>query len=240
MSYDAGNAPEVAMPLAYGRYQANLTPGDTDWFVFPMNPTLGCLAVELISSHAMRGGIRIGASQTFVGDLANGVFATTIAIGAVAPRFAALPDAAPWDKASVGPYGFDISVATPNAVGDTDANDAPSASAGAPVAPATCFRGHFRESDTDVFRFAAHAADEVATVSLARAGTGSASVAIVDDAGQPVGDPIPAGEARQILLPGPDEYFLVVIGPPSPTSTDYLLTLVLGPEPTGCRPYCLQ
>lgn len=236
---DAGGSPGAAMPLGYGAYQGNLTPGDVDWFSFPSGPALGCMEASFLTAHPMRVGYGAG-TTTLTGGLVEGMFGTTLAVGSLPPLLGALPDVAPWDTLSVGPYRFEVSVAPPALAGDTKQRDAPASTTGAPAVPGACFSGHFRAdgSDVDVYTFTAQGGD-VATYSIARSGGAGATAILLDATGQQVGAAVAPGEIGTFAIPQTGTYYAVAASAPSDDSSTYALALVWGPEPSGCRPYCL-
>lgn len=236
---DAGGSTQTAMSLAYGAYHANLTPGDADWFVFPAGATLGCMEARVLTSHAMRVGFGAG-SATAIGSLSGGAFGTALAIGSVPPLLGALPDEEPWDAASVGPYSFSVGVNAATLVGDTNRDDASSTTGGALPVPGDCFRGHFRSdgSDIDLYSFEA-GMGEVATYTVAQSGGAGSSAFVLDTSGAPLGDPVVPGEIGQVALPAAGRYYVGAISVAHDTSSTYALALAVGPEPSGCRPYCL-
>ncbi|HUR68725.1 MAG TPA: hypothetical protein VM370_05715 [Candidatus Thermoplasmatota archaeon] len=236
---DAGGSGATAMPLAYGSYHGNLTPGDSDWFVFPAASAPSCLSADLVASTAMRAGVGAESGASVLGGLTEGVFSTVLAVEPVPVRLAVLPDEAPWDAVSVGPYAFDVSVAPPTAVGDARFDDAPSSLAAARAAPAACFAGHFDDDgDTDAYSFPA-TADDVATVSLAVVGQNFSALTVKDAAGATLAGPISSGGSATFTVPADGTYFLVASGV-GDRHGDYALGLVVGPPGQGCRPACLE
>jgi len=235
---DAGGEPSAAMPVAHGAYHGNLTFEDADWFVFPAGPPLGCAKASFQTAHAMQVGFGAGAS-TAVGGLADGEFATTLAVGAVPTLLGALPDEAPWEAASLGMYEFELGVAAPALRGDSSQADAPPTPTGAIEVPATCFSGYFRAdgSDVDVYRFVT-APGAILTFTLAQLGGAGATLAILDASGGSLGPPIAAGDIGQLVLDQGGVYFARAASTSSDEDSTYALALVTGPEPTGCRPYC--
>lgn len=237
---DAGGTLATAMPLGYGSYSGNMTSGDADWFVFPSGPPLGCMKADFSTSHAMRVGFGAG-SASAIGGLTDGAFGTTLAIPALPPALAALPDEAPWDAVSVGPYEFSLQVSAPALVGDSNLADAASQIAGAQPAPGDCFRGHFRSdgSDVDVYSFTV-GPSERATYTIAQSGGAGASAFVLDTTGALLGAPVSPGEIGEVALPQSGVYYVAATSEPSTMSSTYALALVAGPDPAGCRPLCLS
>lgn len=233
---DAGNTQQTALALGYGSYFGNMTPGDSDWYVFTTGSTLGCMDVGATASHAMRVAFGAGGSATIVTGLADGVFSTAMAVGAVSPRFAALPDEAPWDQVSVGPYAFSVDVA---AAPSGEPTDAPSTPSGALQVTSECFRGRFRgdESDVDYYRFTA-AAGDLLTYSLAQADGAGATLTIFAPSGAVAAPSVSAGDVGQVLLTASGVYHARAVSAPDVDGSWYTVGLAVGPEPTSCRPYC--
>lgn len=241
-SGDAGGSPGTAMSLAYGSYEGNLTPGDADWFAFPAPSAPMCLSARVFSAHAMRVAVGAGASAGLVGGMEDGFFATTLAVEPVATRVGALPDAAPWDAVSVGPYAFDVAAALAPVAGDSREDDATSVPALADPVPGPCFSAYFDDDeedgrDVDVWSFDA-VASERATVSLAVGAGMAGALRVVDASGAVVAGPIASGELAEFVIPADGSFWLVA---QSLTSREgaYTVALVMGPDPTGCRPYCV-
>lgn len=234
---DAGGSPSEALPLAYGSYSANLTPMDADWFVFPWASGPSCLRAEVVSSHAM--GVSLSTGDTsLAGTLTDGAFSTVLAIAPGEVRLGAVPDQAPWDVLSAGPYGFSVDVAPPAAPADARGWDAPERLATARVLPADCVSGVFQHDGVDVDAFVLNVSEPSAlTVSLATAEP-TAAVSVRDAAGASLAT-IGSGDAAVVDLAGAGVYYLVATG--EGEDTVYALAALVGPPDPGqgCRPACL-
>lgn len=235
---DAGNTRDAALSLAYGAYDGNLTPQDADWFAFSGASTLGCLDVTGTASTSMR--FEVATNTSTVGGLANeGVFQLTLA--STGPSFfAVLPDEAPWSTLSVGPYSFSVVHAEPWAMGDRRGADAPGNASLASPAPAECFSASFRHDapDIDAWTFEASALD-IVTYSFAVDATAIGVLEILGPDGTTVAGPVASGEAGQFIATSTGTYAVRTASFASSENTDYVVGLVVGPDPSTCRPYCL-
>lgn len=225
---DAGNTSSAAMPLAYGSYAGNLTLGDADWFAFPATSAPACLRASVGSLHAMRVGVGADPGIDLVGGLQEGIFQTTLAVAPGAQRLGMLPDESPWDVVSVGPYAFALDVRSPAVLADDG-----------DVVPADCFGAALKDDHVDVDSFFFDANEGDIAVYSAAVGQGSLSVAIKDASGAIVGSFVPSGSAGQVTIPVDGTYTLTTVGRATGGNQLYTAALVVGPEPSGCRPYCL-
>lgn len=237
---DAGGAPGDAMVLDPGSYHANLTPGDADWFAFAGQDQPLCLNASVLAAHAMRVSLAVGPAVSVSAPLdADGLFATTLAVLPADVRLGALPDDAPWDTVSIGPYSFTVSIAPPSAVADTQKGDAGSAPSTASPVPAACSSGVFRADgpDVDTYSFEA-AAGSVWTYSLAAP---AGSLRVLDPTGAPLTPALPAGGAGSVSVEHAGTYYLQATGPEDDETMPYALGLAAGPDPgNGCRPMCVE
>lgn len=240
---DAGDSPSSAMAVGYGSYGGNLTPGDIDWFSFPSATAPACMDVSVLTGHAMRVGLQTGTGGSLVGGLTDGLFATTLAVEPSSLALGILPDEDPWDKASVGPYLFDVLVAVPAARGDTRQNDAPTQLNRSLPAPASCFRGVFHgsvsEGDTDVWSFTGERGHRI-VYSFAAETRLASGLAVLTQDGTPLGPSVKTGELAEAVLPYNGTYYLRAHGFAPSSAENYTVAFVTGPEPTGCRPYCFR
>lgn len=236
---DAGDTRESALALAYGAYEGNLTVKDTDWYRFgDAATTLGCLDVTAMASTSMR--FEIATEGTTVGGLADeGVF-TTVLASAGRASFGVLSDEVPWSAASVGPYSFALAHSPPWATGDTVLNDAPEFAAFASRVPEKCFGASFRHDapDVDVWTFGAGALDLV-TYSFAVDSNAVGILDILGPGGDVIAGPIGSGDAGQFLAPTNGTYSVRTSSYSSSETSQYVVGLAVGPEPSTCRPYCL-
>lgn len=235
---DAGDSRGDALPLAYGAYEGNLTPQDADWYTFPAGAGLGCADLTVSASTAMRFGLGSGDALT-TGLADDGLYHTTLAtVGAI--DLGILPDEDPWSVTSVGPYSFALSHAPPSAIGDQRRYDAASTVAGASPVPDECFRAVFKHDgpDVDVWTFNVSTAD-IVTYSLAVGPGAVGALEILGPDGTRVAGPIGSGEAGQFVATEPGTYAVRTRSVVSWDTSDYVVALVVGPDPSTCRPYCL-
>lgn len=239
---DAGDSPTGAMALSYGSFEANQTFGDRDWFAFPPASTPACLSASAIAAHPMR--VDVVVASAAVGSILDetGLFETVLAVRPASIHLGVVPDDAPWDALSVGPYAFSLDVAPPVLVGDRQHDDAGGTRATAEDLPGACFSGVFQADgpDVDVYAFQASAGERL-TYSLATSSSAEASVSIRNASGIAVGAAVPSGGAGTIAVPETGTFYVRVESARLDESAPYAAALAVGPDPgSGCRPMCLS
>ena len=238
MPADAGDDRASATPLETGAYEGNLTPGDADWYALAGLKAPGCLDVTAMTKHAMRFTIAHGDSEITAAPH-EGLFGSTLAVGPGAVHFAALSDDEPWSLASVGPYSFGLALSAAWASGDQRGLDAPSSIALAGPVPDECFRAVFRHDgpDADAWTFQARELDVITySFAVGPAATGVLEIVAPDGATLAAAS---TGDIGQLVVPATGSYAVRATSLTSTDNAEYVIGLALGPDPSGCRPYCL-
>lgn len=242
---DAGNARETATAVALGTtHQAYLTKGDIDWFVGDVGGTAaGCVSLRGLSNMPSYFAL---AAETTSGTITAPLRSTnevefTGGVAGMTPMTTTLR-ARGIDDTKQGHYNFRLDrVGVPNGSGDgpsgVDAGARPEDAM--PVQPG-CIGGHLAILPTpdarDVFRVNV-GPDEVVTYSLA-ANVDGVTLALVSAADTLVGPVLDPGEVAAVAVPS-GSYFLSAQRSNAVGDVGYIAGVMVGPDPTGCRPYCL-
>lgn len=240
---DAGKNAVHALAITYGSYTGALSSAsDKDWFrVADESSSPQCVEASLTPESAF--------TSTFyaVGPFGTRTVALSAPSGVLQHGGIAVPNlSANYLGMSGGPANYSFSMGVTPIVpvtGEGSAGaDAGDLLSNALVTNASCAAGHLESliDEVDIFSVAAAAGD---TIYYSTAATGAgASVSILDGTGSPVGPTIAPGEMAGYFAENGGTYYLSVSLTAGSSSTDYVLGLLIGPDPPpsqGCRPTCL-
>lgn len=229
------------------RYAGALRPNDVDWYAAPVGATGASCIVARVQASAptyfalgAEGGSSVGTAVIRAEPDRDAI----AAVAGMGPLTTTLRSALVPGGPNFGSYGFQIDrVGIPAGAGDagspTDAGD--SAAGAIPVA-AGCVHGRLSVLGSvdlrDMYSMQV-GAGEVVTYSLA-ANYDGLSLTLLDALGETVGPALVPGQLATVTTSSPGTHYLSVSRTSAVGDVGYVAAMSLGPEPSGCRPYCVD
>ena len=241
---DAGNSRAAATPVNLAiKYGGGASGSDIDWYatsvpasgascvetrVHAENPMYFALGAEVADS-TVSAPIRVNASEEGVAGIAGQTPLTATLRARRVPYT---------DSQTNYDFRLDrIGIPSGNLDGPTGVDAGDSASTAMPISFG-CTGGHLAMLDLrDVFALQLPAG-RVLTYSLA-ANSGGFSLALLDSIGNAVGPALDPGQVATASPPS-GTYYLSAQRSAGVTDVGYVIGALAGPEPTGCRPLCID
>ena len=243
---DAGNARGSATTVAIGaQYLGNkLRVDDVDWYAAEVpGPAASCVraVVSVNAPTYFALGAESGATKVGVPFRASPGSTTSAGVAGVSPLTATLRAAQTPGVEGQSKYDFRLELVEATG-GGGDAGligDAGDSAGTATLVEPGCVKGALTGIDIrDTFAIDVPAGDSL-TYSLASASS-AVRVALTDALGNTVGPSIAPGESARVAVSAPGTYYMSASQTTSFGDAAYVIGAVSGPEPTGCRPYCME
>lgn len=243
---DAGNVRSAALLVEYGQtYAGRVRGSDIDWYEANVGSS-GVTCVEMTATSSAPSYFAFG-QENAAGTTSSPILlgAGTTAKGGIAgalPLASTLRVARAQADGGPGYYDFRFARSTITSGGDGgSSNDAGGSAAEAmPITPG-CLSGHLSAIGSldmkDIYQISV-APGEVVTYSLA-SNTGGHTLSLLNAAGDVVGPVLETGQRATVALPTSGSYYLAAQRTTAVGDVGYLVGAVVGPDPTGCRPYCV-
>lgn len=242
---DAGNVRSAAWSVAYDvTYSGRVRGPDIDWYAASIaSSATSCVRLTGASETGSYFGLGVeNADGTTTAPILIGQGAqATGGIAGKTPLTSTLRVARAPDGDGPGHYSFRVERAGIPAEGDggtgSDVGEGPHALA---VEPG-CIGGHLSAIDSldmrDVYAVSV-AAGQVVTYSLA-SNTGGHTLSLLDSAGEAIGPALESGGLATVSAPTSGTYLLSAQRTTAIGDVGYIAGVVVGPDPSTCRPYCL-
>ena len=239
---DAGNTQAQALLVEYGRlYQGRVRGNDVDWFAAQYGTSApSCIRVTATASTSSY--FTLGQQDT-TGSMSAPILVGSGAraaggIAGLSPLSTSLRVARASGVDGPGHYDFQLDRIGPSLGTDAGTADAGTGVDALPTAPG-CVPGMLTgiSDGADGYKITVQPG-EVVTYSFATSGTG-ATLTLLNAAGQAVGPALQSGELAEVPLSTGGTYFLTAQRSASFSEVGYVAGIVVGPDPSGCRPYCM-
>lgn len=242
---DAGNTRAMATPVSIGASYLNnkLRVDDVDWYAADVPaPGLACIRARGTAGGPTYFALGVESpgvtrSAPFYVDAGR---ESTGGVAGLTPMTATLRVAqARADGATK--YNFSLErVSIPQPGGDagsySDAGETPSTAI--PVSPG-CLGGNLEGLDIKDTYALAVGEGEAVTYTLASA-SNTLRLTLVDAVGNALGPSIAPGEIASVSFAAPSTVYLTSAQTSSVSSTNYAVGSIVGPDPAGCRPMCMD
>lgn len=247
---DAGETRATALVMGFGASYGSMNPSDVDVFSAPVGSGPECVALSASANNPAYAALtltRDGDERTSVLALSPGATAATGIVRGTRDgtfvRFAPVPNAS-----VITGYQFQVSAMTGYAdpsTGDAlSLGDAGQVVSEALQAPGPCFGGRLTRTDfldtKDAYLVPARAGETIRYSLATSIPAMGAQLTLLDARGAAIGSTVTANGVGEAVAPTDGTYVLMMSS--SSTSTrdlDYLVGWGSGPDPNGCRPYCM-
>jgi len=242
---DAGNTRDTATKIQLATtYSARLRAGDVDWYAADVTnaaPTCVLARASANSPTYLALGVESPALRASAPIYVTSGQEGRAGIAGIAPLTATLRASPPTADANASKYDFNITtILAPTTGGDlgTSFDAGESTGSAMPTTPG-CTMGTLRGLDLrDVYSLSI-AANQVITYTLASQESG-VTLTLLDSLGNIIGPTIARGESASVLTSTSGTYFLSSSRSTSVSDSGYAIGTIVGPEPSGCRPYCMS
>lgn len=242
---DAGNVRSLATPISGATpYTASLRPNDIDWYAASFNGT----TASCVTTHAKAAaatyvaiGVETTGANLSVPMLVTPGADTMGGVAGMMPLTATLRAAPAANASNFGSYDFRVDrVGVPSVNGDgPTAGDAGDSLATAMAAGVGCTGGHLTVLGDSVDMYSIQVpAGQVVTYSLA-ANLGGINLGLLDSVGNAIGPVLDPGQSATVTTSG-GTYYMSAVRAGAVGDVGYVIGAVIGPEPAGCKPYCLD
>lgn len=243
---DAGNTRAAAMSVASGiTYGGRVRGSDIDWYMSNVAAT-GPSCVRTTGSADSASYFALGVENNAGTTSAPILLGEGVeAVGGVAgqtPLTSTLRIARASESGGAGMYSFRFERFGVPPSGDAGTgDDVGNADFALPIAPG-CIGGHLSAIGSldmrDVYAVSVAPGQKV-TYSLA-SNTGGHTLSLLNAAGETVGPILESGQLGSVALSTGGTYYLTAQRTTAIGDVGYIAGVIVGPEPTGCRPYCLE